>query len=645
MDMAAQSPATQNFSDAVPDEAFVKRALDMANLNALRVALWQATGDAELARMGTVAVPFWSGVYDVIQLAPEHAERVKAKALAFLRSGAGSRLPHPEDVQIRDMMAMLAGKPVSDFIFEMGKEELNFVDYPRGVAWSGDGPPEGREGFHVLVIGAGVAGLVTAIHLGHLGIPYTIVERNPDVGGTWWTNDYPDARVDIPSHHYQLTVTRKHPWQHWFAPQPELADYIRTVADDHDLRRNIRFETEVAAAHWDESAKVWRIRLRDKGGTETAIAAHAIVSGAGLFNVPNTPDIPGVETYRGAFFHTTNWDHRFDHADKRVGVIGVGCTGAQVMPSLAETAGHVTVFQRSPHWVAKLEGYRDRIPDEVQWLMEAMPHYWNWYVFATYYTMFCEDGALFSIDRDWQREGGLVSRKNDALRQALTDAIAREFPDDPALARKLTPDCPPFSRRLVVDNGWFRALKQPHVSLVTAGITRMTPAGVVTDDGVEHPLDLVVWAGGFRAERYLWPVHYVGRHGRTLEEAWAKDGARAYLGMTMPDFPNMFMLYGPNTNPRAGGLFAWIEIWARYAVQGIAALIEGGHAAMECRRDVHDAFNAEVDAALGDCIWGLDGQASYYRNRHGRQGINNPLRPSVYYDKVRKINLADFVLD
>lgn len=632
------------------DEEMVSRALDMANLNALRLALYQATGDEELARMNVVREPYWGGTFEMAVLAPEHAQAVKDKALAFFRSSAAAgHLPEPvlasDEPGLRRMIGLFSGEEPNDYIFRFGREELNFDAFPRGVEWTRDVPAEVKAGFHVIIIGAGVSGLVAAIQLDRLGIPYTIVDRNADVGGTWLTNDYPDARVDIPSFHYQLTVTKNYPWKHFFATQPELLEYIRHVAESYNLRGNIRFNTELISAQWDEEAKVWRTTLRGKNGQEETLVGNAIISGAGLFNAPNMPDIEGIERFDGRIFHTTNWDHSFDYTGRRVGIIGVGCTGAQLMPKVAQDAGHVDVFQRSPHWVLKMPGYRDAVPEEIQWLLQNMPNYWNWNSFSVFHTQFASDGALQELDHQWREQGGLINPKNDALRQVVREGVMAEFPDDPVMASKLMPDWPPFAKRLVVDNGWFDALKRPNVALVTEGIERITPKGIVTADGVEHELDLIVVAGGFKAERYLWPTHYVGRNGITLERAWERDGARAYLGVTVPEFPNLFILYGPNMQARAGGLFCWLEIWARYSVQAIARMLESGHRAMECRRDVHDAYNERLDKAQESCLWALDGHKSYYLNEHGRQGVNNPLRPSITYDLVREVRMEDFMLD
>lgn len=627
------------------DEASIRKALAYANTNVLRIALLQATGDPELAEMNVVQKPYWAGAYDVPTLAEEHDETVREKAITFLMGSARSNCDIPDDDALRHLMAIMTGGPVEDWIFHFGKEELNLEHMPRGTKWNGKVPDaDRRKVIDVVIIGAGAAGLVTAIQLKQLGIPFTIIERNAEVGGTWWTNDYPDARVDIPSHHYQLTVTQGHAWRSWYAPQSELLDYLRAIVDQFNLRKHIRFNTELTEATWDEQSLRWTYSLKSSGGEVEKHSACVLVSAAGLFNEPNMPDIPGIDTFGGRIFHTTQWEHDFDYTGKRVGIIGVGCTGAQLMPAIALKASQVDIFQRSPQWVSRLEGYREEIPAEVQWLLANIPHYWNWHCFNVFFTLYSSDGALQHVDNDWREKGGRINPKNDKLREALRENIYAEFPENRAFAEKLIPDWPPFAKRLVVDNGWFDALKKQNVSLVTDGIDSITKAGIVTKNGVLHALDLIVLAGGFKAERYLWPVHYKGRNGLTLEKAWENDGARTYLGITMPDFPNMYIVYGPNMNPRAGGLFAWIEIWSRYAVQAIAHMVENGHKRIECRRENFAAYNQRLDAAQDSCIWAMEGIKSYYIDEKGRQIVNNPLRPSEAYSLVRNFVPSDYDL-
>lgn len=622
-------------------ERLIRAAVEKAHPNALRVALYQATADPALAAMPAERKPFWGGTYYQVMLADGDVEVLRRKALDYLLSNPAATNELPSDVVLRRYMEIFNGGVVDDFTFAMGKEELSFEDFPRGVDWESEPSQNAKAAFHVIIIGAGAAGLAAAVQLDRLGVPYTVVERNAGVGGTWWTNDYPDSRVDIVSHNYQLSFMRNYPWQHYFATQPELKAYFQMIAETYDLLDRIRFNTELVEAQWDEETASWHTRLRHADGTEQTLVGQVLISAAGLFNQPNLPDIAGIESFKGRIFHTTAWDHSYNPAGKRVGLIGVGSTGAQLVPALARSAAALSVFQRSPQWVGKRDGYRDRVDAEVQWLFDNMPYYWNWYCFALFHTMFDIEG-LQTYDRAWQAAGGFVSERNDLLRENLKEYVGAKVGHRPDLARHLIPDFPPLAKRLIADNGWYDALLRPNVELVTEGIERITPSGILTRDGCHRDFDLIVLCAGFRTNAYLWPVRYEGRNDQTLEQAWEKDGARAYLGMTVPNFPNLFIVYGPNAQARAGGLMAWLEIWVRYAVKSIAMMIENGVRSMDCRPEIYEDYNKRLDHTLEECIWG--GAKSYYVNEHGRQNTNMPWHPRDYYNWVRKPNFDDYRL-
>jgi 4-hydroxyacetophenone monooxygenase len=228
-----------------------------------------------------------------------------------------------------------------------------------------------------------------------------------------------------------LTLTRNYPWRHWYATQGELLDYLGGIADDFGLRPDIRFGTELTDARWNDTTSMWNVSLKGSDGAESKLSANVVISAAGRFNAPNMPDIAGVEDFEGRIFHTTQWPHDHDYGGKRVGIIRVGCTGAQLMPAIARKAAHVSVFQRSPHWVSHMDHYRDPISDEIQWMMDNVPHYWNWHCFNVFYTLFSDDGALQQIDPALRRGGGRINRKNDLLRKNIRANILAEFPDDP----------------------------------------------------------------------------------------------------------------------------------------------------------------------------------------------------------------------
>lgn len=629
------------------DEAAVRAALDLANLNVLRIALYQLTGDEVLAQMRVDKVPMRGGAFFAYVLNERFHEPLKEKALAYLRSTKGEAPPPPDDDEARRLMELLTGEPLSDREFRFGLEELAFADFPREANWTRVEKPPRAESFEIVIVGAGASGIVAAIQFEKLGIPYRIIERQSDLGGTWQLNHYPDARVDTNSYLYQFKFVKNYPWTEYFASQKEVRGYLERVAREYGVADKIEFDVELRKATYVEESGTWDLELLDCSGVTSRVNANVVVSAAGLFSTPKVPDIPGIETFEGRIFHTTDWDDAYDYSGARLAVIGNGSTGTQLMPKLAEDAAHLTVYQRTPQWVSKMEGYRETIPAGVRWLFDNVPFYWNWYCYSSQMTTSGMQGAQV-YDREWQRNGGQISERNDGLRKALVEYIESKVGHDPDLVAKVTPEYAPLARRLVVDNGWYDALLRDNVDLVDCGIERITSTGIVDNDGFETPLDAIALAAGFEVSRYMWPVEYVGRGGTTLENLWEADGARAYLGMTMPQFPNLFVFYGPNAQPRAGGFLSWVEIWSRYVARSVVTLIESGHRTIEVRRDVFEDYNARMDEAMTDLIWENEGPKSttnYYVNRHGRQNVQMPWLLDEYHEWVVEPDMNDYHLE
>jgi 4-hydroxyacetophenone monooxygenase len=624
------------------NETYIRRALELANLNALRMALYECTRDPDLLTMRTVLKPLWSGTWNLCDVAPEHHAMLKEKALAFLCSGQPRSPVEHSEHEIRALMENCVGQALGDSKFRFGLEELAFRESSRAAQWGKNPPPSVRNEFFVAVIGAGIGGIAAAIQLQRLGIPFRVFDRQSDVGGTWCLNTYPEARVDVASHHYSYSFETNYPWKHYFATQPELLEYLKHCVRKYEIGTRIELNTTVLGAEWEQNRGCWSVKIRKNGQATEQVDAHAVISAAGLFNKPHLPDIPGIETFGGRMFHTTAWDHAYDLAGKRIGLIGNGSTGAQVMPHLARHAQKLTVFQRTPGWITGVDGYHSAVPGEAQWLYDNMPHYWNWDRFTIFDAYFNTDG-LHTFDREWQRAGGRISKRNDGLRSFATQYIVEKLSDRPDLLSKSIPSYAPWSRRPIVDNGWYDALKCPNVELVTGGIECIQRDGIRGKGGVEHSLDLIVLSSGFEVSQYLWPARYTGRDGITLQDAWKKDGPRAYLGMVVPGFPNLFMFYGPNAQPRSGALFIWLEIWARYAVQAIASMIESGANSMECRPEVFERYNARMDAELKDFIWETEGAGSYYVNEFGRSGPNMPFHATDYFKWVSTPDLDDYI--
>jgi 4-hydroxyacetophenone monooxygenase len=637
---------TQTAVSGAVDDDFVRRALDQADVNALRLALYQATGDEELAAMQLARLAGASGANgstDVVTLAPEDAETVKRKAFEFLRTDAGTfESSAPSDEELRRLMTLLVGREPTENIFRYGKDTAAFDEFPRAASWHGV-PPEIPAGYSVAVIGAGFSGIAASIQLKRLGIPFTLYERREALGGTWRINTYPDARVDTTNFMFQYSFEKNYPWSEYFARQDEVCRYLEHVAGKYDVAGDIRYNVDVSRAVFDETEGRWTLTLVHTDGYEETAYANAVISGAGLFSTARRLDVPGAEDFEGTVLHTTEWLGDLDLTGKHAAVIGNGSTGVQLLSRIAEAAESTTVFQRTAQWIVPRAKYGDPILPETSWLLRAMPYYWNWYIWS----MMAEglgNQALQEPDAAWQAQGGLINEANDALRETMKNYISTQLASRPELVEKVTPAHAPMARRLIVDNRWYASLLRDDVELVTDEIERITPRGVVTVDGTERPADVIVTATGFSTTKYLYPAEYRGVGGVTLESAWESEGPRAHLGLTVPGFPNLFIMYGPNAQPRSGSTISVIEQWASYAVQSIVLLLEGGHRVMDVKRDVFDDYQERLDEASDRLIW-VDKASiarNYYVNSFGRSQVNEPWRIEDYYAMIAAPNPEDF---
>lgn len=639
------TPTTSRSAAETPwaDEALIAAALDQANLNALRMALYQQTGDPQLAEMRAESRPIRGGAMFIPALAREDRSIVKAKALDYLRRGPAAPAPQPTLEETQHLLTMFGAPTESPSAARLAFEELAFEDMPRAVAWTRVPSPQVLARYKVTIIGAGISALSAAIRLKALGIPFEIFERQAGIGGTWHLNDYPEARVDVSNFVYQFKFEKNYPWQGSFAAQPEIKAYLEYIVDKYGLREFITLDTEITQGRWDEDQQHWALTLRGPDGGERSATTKILVSASGLFSTPNLPDIEGLGTFKGKVFHTTNWDHGYDLKDKHIALIGTGSSGAQLMPRLARDAASLAVFQRTPNWVLPVEAYRDPVTAEQRWLLDNMPYYWNWFCYAAFLTDL-QIEPLQVLDVDWEGAGGGVNERNDLLKAFLENHLERKFADRPDLIEKCRPSYPPAARRLVIDNGWYDALLQANVALVSEPIARITEDAIVTRDGQARAVDMIVLGSGFKTSQYLWPAKYVGRKGRTPSDLWAADGARAYMGMTMPGFPNFFMFYGPNGQARAGGFHGWADTCACYILKIVTAMIEKGADSVDVREDVFRDYNARLDVAMTPLIWGGRGAGSYYLNEHGRSGVNMPWTVQEFYAWIMEPDLTDFEL-
>ena len=628
---------------------FIRHAVEEADLNALRIALFQATGDPEIAAIPVTRIEVRAGAGTSYVVAEEHRARLIDMAVEFLSDPPDKHDLHvPDDTYLRQLMELVAGgEPISDKDFEIRKPIPAFADHPRAANWSGD-PLQLPDDFRVVIVGAGFSGLGMAVQLERLGIPYVIYERRFEIGGTWSINTYPDARVDTPSAMYEFSFEKRYPWTEHFARQAEVRAYLEHIAHKFGIFDKIHFDHDVKGGTFDETASVWRLHVVDGDGNPTSVTANFVVSASGLFSTPRALRVDGMDTFRGEVVHSTEWDVRHSAAGKSVAVVGNGSTGVQLLNRISDEARQTYVFQRTPQWISPRERYGEPMSPGDSWLRKNMPYYWNW----TRYTGTLPVLNMYQFlvpDPEWRAAGGLVNKPNDALREAMTQYIVQQVEGRADLVEKLVPPYAPFSRRLIVDNGWYRSLLKENVELVTTPILRLTRTGIVTEDGVERDVDMIVTAIGFSVEKYVWPSDYVGRGGTHLQERWSKDGARAYLGMMIDGFPNFFVLYGPNAQSVSGGggtIPTQIEMWTKYVAQLIVDTIERGSAAVEVTTSAFEDYNRRMDEAASKLIWLTDVESTQrnYYVKDGRLQVNMPWHYQVWHDMLAKPVLSDMAL-
>ncbi|MBE0609881.1 MAG: NAD(P)/FAD-dependent oxidoreductase [Dehalococcoidia bacterium] len=635
---------TRTTEPITADDADIRAALADAFLPALLPALAQATGDFTILREELRPPGIAPGVPQG-GMSPQQqdaAREIAFEALKQLRTEGETRTPLPLEDAIKRITAWMTGSQASDDYLPLLLEELGPEgEDPRAPAWRKDP----KVPFTVAIIGAGMSGILAGIRLKQAGVPFVILEKNHDVGGTWLENTYPGARVDVSNAFYSYSFAQKTDWPKHYSTQDVLLDYFRDVAGEYGIREHVRFNTEVLEAAFDEASGTWRLRVRGANGAEETVEVQAVISAVGQLNRPKMPEIKGMETFAGPSFHSARWDHSVDLKGKRVVVIGTGASAAQFIPAIAPEVADLTVFQRTPPWLVPVPQYHDEVPGGLQWLFRHVPHYVHWYRFWLFWNT--TDGMLAAatVDESWEPKDLAVSAANDQLRMLLTGYLQMQFGDRPDLLEKVLPKYPPAAKRLVLDNGiWAATLKRDNVHLVTDGIREITATGVVASDGTEYPADAIIYGTGFEASKFLTPMRVKGRGGADLHAQWNGD-ARAYMGITVPNFPNLFLLYGPNTNIVVNGSIIYFsECEVQYVLGCIKLLLDQGKRALDCKPEVHDAYNERIDRANLLRVWGVSDVNSWYKNDKGRVAQNWPFNLIEYWKQTKEPDPADYVL-
>lgn len=475
----------------------------------------------------------------------------------------------------------------------------------------------------VLIVGSGFSGLGMGVALKREGKrSFVILEKADSLGGTWRDNTYPGCACDIASHLYSFSFAPNPTWSRMYPTQPEIRAYLERVADRFGLRQHLILSTPFQAAYWDEADRRWLVEAADGRRWR----AKALVSGMGGLHKPLLPDLPGLETFAGPSFHSAQWAHDVSLEGKTVGVIGSGASAIQFVPEIRKTAGKVVVFQRTPPWIMPK---RDRpIGAGERALFKIAPFTQNWMRRAIYAR--CEFAAL----------GFLSARMKLGEKMALAHLAAQV--SDPLLRAKLTPNYTMGCKRVLVSNDWYPALQKSNVRLESKAIARIEPDAVITTDDTRHPLDVLIYATGFKAMDVLNPAVIVGRGGHVLNDAWRKH-AEAFFGITVSGYPNLFLLMGPNTGLGHNSMVFMIESQIRHAMSALKAMDRAGGAALDVRKPVQNAFNAELDERMQKTVW-KSGCSSWYLTDDGKAGAIWPGYTFEYRNRTAKVDLRDYDL-
>jgi len=574
----------------------------------------------------------------VEDIAPDIRAQAIARLEAHLAHGARPLALDPET--LARLVQFCVGEAVGADYVAMLLEEAGVVvraldTAPPVVPASGDALPE------VAITGAGLSGIATAVYLKRAGIPFTIYEQSESFGGTWYDNRYPGCGVDTTSHFYAYSFAINPAWPRYFSKQGEMLAYIEDCVRRFELADHFRFGTTVKAARFDAVAGRWRLTLASKAGGETEAEAQVLVSAVGQLNVPSTPAIAGIESFAGPVVHTARWTPGIEYAGKRVALIGTGASGVQVGPTMAKDAARLTVFQRSPQWLSHRPNYHLPVSQHERWQLSDIPGFVNWHRLLTIWRF--ADTLYLALLKG---ENGAASEANAKLHKQWSAYIEEKMASRPDLLPKVMPDYPPLTKRAPVDFGWFDMLLADNVELVTQRVARIEPDAVVAADGSRYPADLIVLATGFKATRMLHTIEIVGRDGQQLDAVWEGDDPRAFLGMSVPGFPNFFIMYGPNTNLGHGGnLIFQGECQARYIAQAVRHLAETGTRSLDVRDAVFEAYNREVDAQLDTMVWSTPGVDNWFKNSKGRVVTNSPWRVVDYWARTRRFEPGDYRAD
>ena len=476
----------------------------------------------------------------------------------------------------------------------------------------------------VLIIGSGFAGLCMAIKLKEAGLEsFLVLEKESDVGGTWRDNTYPGCGCDIPSHFYSFSFDLNPDWSRTYPTQPEVWKYLQTTAVKHGVLTHIQFDSEVREAVFDEQSHVWRVQT----AAGEIYHSRVVVSGMGGLSRPAYPDIEGLQTFRGASFHSGRWEHEVDLRGKRVAVIGTGSSAVQFVPRIAPEVDQLYVFQRTPPWI--LPRLDRRIPSWQRFLFRNVPGLMRAFRYGLYWA---QESLGF---------GYTVSQKPLAILEAVARWRLRRAISDPTLRARLTPDYVLGCKRTVISNDYLPTLERPNVELVTERISKILDDSVVTSDGTVREVDVLIFGTGFRTMDLLSPVRFLGRGGIALNDVWDAEAPEAYFGVVVHGYPNLFFIIGPNSRVAPGSIVFMIEAQVHYIMKGLEYMRESGLVAMEVQPAAQTDYNRALQKRMRRTVF-VTGCESWYRTSRGENPILWPGFSFSYWIRSRRVNTSAY---
>ncbi|BBI20591.1 putative monooxygenase y4iD [Qipengyuania flava] len=624
------------------NRTLLKDGIANANIPALLMVLYQMTGEATWLQE-----PFAPGRSpglddnDSGQLPDEVQTQIRTaaeEAIEAWLAGKPLAIERPSNLRLAEMLSVAMTEHVPEEYGDIVAAGMGYdLEPTAGTAIAADKT--------AIVIGGGVSGICAGIELGKLGIDYTLFEKNEDFGGTWFENRYPGCGVDTPSLTYTFSC-RPNDWSMYFPLRDEIEGYLLDTAREFGLYDKARFRTHVEEARWNTATDQWDVTITTPHGKRETHSADYLFSAVGILNIPKYPQIDGLDEFAGEVYHTSRWPAEADLSGKRVAVIGNGASGMQVAPAIADEVSRMTIFARSKQWAAPFPQFRKKVPEGVRYLMQVVPLYRAWLEQRLSWTFNDRvHGTLFR-DPEWEHPERAVNEINDAHRRVFTRYVEEQLQDRPELIERVLPEYPPFAKRMLLDNGWFRTIKKPHVDLIPEHLAKVDGNTLFTSSGETVEADVIILATGFQTTNVLGSYDIVGREGQLLRDHWGEDNASAYLGTLVPGFPNFFILLGPNVGSGHGGsMIRNIENQMHFAGQVVHCAEAQEASTVEVKETAYTDYSRRIDDAHDRLVWTHPGTENWYRNSQGRVVAITPWRNDAFWRMTRSPDEADLQFD